>query len=60
MSIHVHIEGEGRDLVLLHGWAMHGGIFTDLLPELKQHHRVHVIDLPGHGQSDADDQVVTT
>lgn len=59
MSIHVRIEGEGRDLVLLHGWAMHGGIFIDLLPQLTQHYRVLVIDLPGHGQSDADDQVVT-
>lgn len=37
------------DLILLHGWAMHGGIFTPLLPYLDPHFRVRCIDLPGHG-----------
>lgn len=59
MNIHVDIHGEGPDLVLLHGWAMHGGIFADLLPALAQQYRVHVIDLPGHGQSDAAENATT-
>jgi pimeloyl-[acyl-carrier protein] methyl ester esterase len=51
MNLHVQIEGQGNDLVLLHGWAMHGGVFAELLPSLVKHYRVHVIDLPGHGLS---------
>ncbi|MGD9842835.1 MAG: pimeloyl-ACP methyl ester esterase BioH [Steroidobacteraceae bacterium] len=51
MSLHVTIQGQGPDLVLLHGWAMHSGVFDELLPTLTQQYRVHCIDLPGHGQS---------
>jgi pimeloyl-[acyl-carrier protein] methyl ester esterase len=51
MSLHVAIHGHGPDLVLLHGWAMHGGVFDALLPSLTQQYRVHCIDLPGHGLS---------
>jgi len=36
-------------LLLLHGWAMHGGIFAPLLPHLQRHFKVRCIDLPGHG-----------
>jgi pimeloyl-[acyl-carrier protein] methyl ester esterase len=54
MSLHVQISGQGPDLVLLHGWAMHGGVFDALLPALAQQYRVHCIDLPGHGRSDPD------
>lgn len=37
------------DLIMLHGWAMHGGIFAPLLPFLEPHFKVRCIDLPGHG-----------
>ena len=52
---HVHVEsvGSGRPLVLLHGWAMHGGLFAPVLTDLARHHRLHVVDLPGHGHSAA-------
>jgi len=50
--LHVESVGQGRPLVLLHGFALHGGLFAQLLPALAQHHRVHVVDLPGHGHSD--------
>lgn len=49
--MHVDTHGQGTDLVLLHGWAMHGGIFAPIVPRLAQHYRVHVVDLPGHGFS---------
>jgi len=32
---------------------MHGGLFAPLVPLLAQRHRVHVVDLPGHGHSAA-------
>ena len=49
--LHVESSGDGPPLVLLHGWAMHGGLFATLLPSLAQQFRVHVVDLPGHGHS---------
>lgn len=49
--LHVDAYGQGPPLLLLHGWAMHGGLFAPLVPALAQHHRVHVLDLPGHGYS---------
>jgi len=57
MTLHVEIQGDGPDLVLLHGWAMHGGVFATLLPELTPHFRVHLLDLPGHGRSGFHDSI---
>lgn len=50
-SLHVEIAGEGPPLVLLHGWAMHGGVFAALVERLRTRHTLHVVDLPGHGRS---------
>lgn len=54
MSLHVETLGSGAPLVLLHGWGMHGGIWSDLAADLAEHHQVHCVDLPGHGASGAD------
>lgn len=54
MSLYVNVMGQGPDLVLLHGWAMHGGVFDTVLTELSTNHRVHCIDLPGHGRSECE------
>jgi pimeloyl-[acyl-carrier protein] methyl ester esterase len=43
--------GSGPPLVLIHGWAMHGGIFAPLSERLSQHHTLYLVDLPGHGNS---------
>jgi pimeloyl-[acyl-carrier protein] methyl ester esterase len=51
MTLHVEIRGEGPDLVLLHGWALHGGMWGPWLDRLAGHARLHVLDLPGHGRS---------
>lgn len=53
------VQGQGPDLVLLHGWGLHGGIFDLLLPELVRHYRVHVIDLPGFGRSGVNNTAYT-
>jgi pimeloyl-[acyl-carrier protein] methyl ester esterase len=37
--------------VLLHGFALHGGLFAPLVPALARRHRVHIPDLPAHGRS---------
>lgn len=43
--------GSGPDLVLLHGWGMHGGVWDDTVEAFIDDWRVTVIDLPGHGRS---------
>ncbi len=43
--------GQGPNLVLLHGWGTHGGIFELIAPELSQHFTVTLVDLPGFGRS---------
>src|SRR5688500_13874285 len=51
MSLHIESVGAGPDLVLLHGWAMHSGIWREVRSGLAQHFRLHLVDLPGHGFS---------
>ena len=49
--LHVEIRGAGPDLVLLHGWALHGGMWGPWIDVLARRARLHLIDLPGHGRS---------
>jgi len=44
--------GQGRPLVLLHGWAGSWRHWARNLPTLSRHHRLLVPDLPGQGDSD--------
>jgi pimeloyl-[acyl-carrier protein] methyl ester esterase len=50
-DLHIEVVGDGPPLLLLHGWAMHGGVFAPLLPRLARNFTVHLVDLPGHGRS---------
>ena len=50
-SLLVESTGHGPPLVLLHGWAMHSGLWGPLIPRLAKRYRVHAVDLPGHGHS---------
>lgn len=38
-------------MVLLHGWAMHGGVMRPLADALATQCTLYVVDLPGHGLS---------
>lgn len=38
---------------MLHGWGLHSGLWGPLADELAANHRVLLVDLPGHGRSDA-------
>ncbi len=51
MNLHVQHLGSGPDLVLLHGWGLHGGVFTTLAEQLASRFRISLIDMPGHGSS---------
>ncbi|MGF1685241.1 pimeloyl-ACP methyl ester esterase BioH [Photobacterium japonica] len=50
-ALYWQTEGQGDDLVLIHGWGMNGAVWQHLLPQLTAHYRVHVVDLPGYGFS---------
>lgn len=43
--------GEGPDLVMLHGWALHSGVWHDVAEAFAINHRVTLVDLPGHGRN---------
>lgn len=47
----IEVRGEGPPLVLLHGWAMHSGVFDALAAWLAPHFTLHLVDLPGHGHN---------
>lgn len=50
-DLHVEIRGAGPPLVLLHGWAMHGGVFAPFAERLADQRTLYLVDLPGHGHS---------
>ncbi len=43
--------GQGRPLVLLHGWAMSAAVFSEIAVLLGDGFRLLIPDLPGHGAS---------
>ncbi|RKZ79594.1 MAG: pimeloyl-[acyl-carrier protein] methyl ester esterase [Gammaproteobacteria bacterium] len=49
--MHIKVIGQGPDLVMLHGWSMHSAVWHDLADELAKNFTLHLVDLPGHGQS---------
>lgn len=52
MTLHIEIQGRGDiPVVVLHGWAMHGGMMEPLCEVLADRCSLHVVDLPGHGYS---------
>ena len=56
MSLHVDRyeyagSGSGAPLLLIHGWGMHGGMWSGVAERLAQNFSVMAVDLPGHGYS---------
>jgi pimeloyl-[acyl-carrier protein] methyl ester esterase len=57
MSLHVDryeyagTSGSGAPLLLIHGWGMHGGMWSGVAEQLAQNFSVMAVDLPGHGYS---------
>lgn len=52
IDLPITVQGNGPDLVLLHGWGMNADVWQPLLGVLKKSFRVTCVDLPGHGNSD--------
>lgn len=51
MSLYVQVQGAGPDLVVIHGWGMHGGVWGPVLDALSARFRLHIVDMPGLGNS---------
>ena len=51
MQLWYEVAGTGPELVLVHGWGMHAGVWQPWLPMLREHFQVTVLELPGHGAS---------
>ncbi|NOQ76591.1 MAG: pimeloyl-ACP methyl ester esterase BioH [Methylococcaceae bacterium] len=52
IKIHKEVYGQGKAIVLIHGWAMHTGIWRKFAQQLAQNYQVTCLDLPGHGLSE--------
>lgn len=49
-ALSIQQRGSGKQpLVLIHGWAMHCGLFQPLLEALESRFCLYLLDLPGHG-----------
>lgn len=52
VNIFYQCAGEGKPILLLHGWGGCGDSFKPVFNALSASARVYAIDFPGHGQSD--------
>ncbi len=50
-TLYTDTAGIGPDVVLVHGWGMHSGVWEDVAGDLLNDYRVTVLDLSGHGFS---------
>jgi len=49
MKLQTKTQGQGPDLVFLHGWGMHTGLLETTAKVLAQTYKITLVDLPGHG-----------
>ena len=47
----VRVYGNGPDLALIHGWGIGSSVWNPVVELLADRCRVHVVDLPGYGES---------
>lgn len=50
-GLHIQTIGKGPHLAMLHGWGMNSTVWAHLAKMLSKYFTVHLIDLPGMGQS---------
>jgi pimeloyl-[acyl-carrier protein] methyl ester esterase len=49
------IHGDGKPVLLIHGWSMHSGVWNHFVEEFASMYKVITVDLRGHGKSAAMD-----
>ena len=50
-AVYCRVIGQGEDLVLVHGWGVNSVVWEPVIEQLSRHFRLHLVDLPGFGQS---------
>ena len=53
MTLAVDVSGRGPHLTMLHGWGLNGAVFNGVRDALAKRYTLHIVDLPGHGRSQA-------
>ena len=48
-DIHYTVQGEGKSVLMLHGWMGQIDSFAPVIQELQKHRKVYAIDFPGQG-----------
>ena len=54
--LYYEVEGEGKSFVFLHGFLENHSIWNNLRADLKDQHQIITLDLPGHGNSETDNE----
>lgn len=57
LSINYICEGEGKNILLIHGWGANIETVMPVYNHLKNRFKVYAIDLPGHGKSEKPEEV---
>ena len=52
-SIHYKVVGEGKPILLLHGFLENKEMWDELTPDFAEHNKVVTVDLLGHGKTDS-------
>jgi pimeloyl-[acyl-carrier protein] methyl ester esterase len=50
-AVKIRVLGNGPDLVMIHGWGMSSSVWGGLTERLSNQFRLHLVDLPGHGEA---------
>ena len=51
VNLNYIVEGEGPDMILLHGWGQNIEMMKPISDYLKKNFKVYTIDFPGFGES---------
>src|SRR5581483_539797 len=51
MELYYERSGHGPEVLLVHGWGLHSGVWHQFAKRLTRTARVTRVDLPGHGRS---------
>lgn len=57
MELNYICEGQGKDVLILHGWGANIDTVLPIVNLLKTHFKVYAMDLPGFGQSTEPEEV---
>ncbi|WP_028387683.1 alpha/beta fold hydrolase [Legionella fairfieldensis] len=57
MNLHIEIRGQGKPLVLFHGWGFDHRVWLPLATRLEKEYQLYLVDLPGFGLSSPMDWV---